>query len=58
MLMEYIRMKILKMDNKSSFFIKIKNQIRKGTDNIGDLFHKYAEEDGFLYIEIKQESMF
>lgn len=46
------------MDNKTSFFIKIKNQIRKGTDKIGDLFVKYAEEDGFLYIEIKQESMF
>lgn len=50
MLMEYIRMKILKIDNKQSFFIKIKNQLKKGTDNIGDLYHQYAEDDGFLYI--------
>lgn len=58
MLMEYIRMKILKIDNKQSFFIKIKNQLKKGTDNIGNLYQQYAEEDGFLYIQIKKESIF
>jgi hypothetical protein len=58
MLLEYIRLKILRVDNKQSFFLKIRNQIRRTSDNLGDLFKRYAEEDGFLYIEIKKESIF
>lgn len=58
MLMEYIRMKILKVGKGESFFVKIKNQLRKTTDNIGNLYDKYKDEDGFMYVEIKQESIF
>ena len=58
MLMEYIRMKILKVGKGESFFVKIKNQLRKTTDNIGHLYNKYKDEDGFMYVEIKQESIF
>lgn len=54
MLMEYIRLKILKVDKKDSFFLKVKNQIRRTTDNLGELFHKFADEDGFLYVEIRK----
>ena len=48
--MEYIRMKVLKVGKGESFFVKIKNQLRKTTDNIGQLFEKYVDEDGFLYV--------
>lgn len=58
MLLEYIRLKILRVDNRQSFFLKIRNQIRRTSDNLGELFKRYAEEDGFLYIEIKKESIF
>ena len=54
MLMEYIRLKILKVDKKDSFFLKVKSQIRRTTDNLGELFHKFADEDGFLYVEIRK----
>lgn len=50
MLLEYIRLKILRLDNKQSFFLKIRNQIRRSSDNMGDVFKRFAEEDGFLYI--------
>lgn len=54
MLMEYIRMKVLKVGKGESFFVKIKNQLRKTTDNIGQLFEKYVDEDGFMYVELKR----
>lgn len=57
MLHGYIR-KILRLDNRQSFFLKIRNQIRRTSDNIGELFKRYAEEDGFLYIQIKKENIF
>jgi hypothetical protein len=56
--MEYIRLKILRADKKDSFFLKIRSQIRRTTDNIGELFNKYADEDGFLYVEIRRENTF
>jgi hypothetical protein len=58
MLMEYIRMKILNIDKTQSFYIQIKNSLRKTTDNIGSLYEKYADKDGFMYVEVKQESIF
>lgn len=58
MLMEYIRMKVLKVGKADSFFVKIRNTLRKTTDNIGWLFEKFADEDGFLYVELKKESIF
>ncbi len=56
--MEYIRMKILNIDKTQSFYIQIKNSLRKTTDNIGSLYEKYADKDGFMYVEVKQESIF
>lgn len=35
MLVEYIRVKILKADQKESYFLKVRNQIRRTTDNLG-----------------------
>ena len=43
-------MKVLKIGKGDSFFVKIKNQLRKSTDNMKELFDKYADEDGFLYV--------
>jgi hypothetical protein len=50
MLLEFIRQKLLTVGKKDSFFVKIKNQIRKSTDNIGELYKVNADEDGFMYI--------
>lgn len=30
----------------------------KTTDKIGNLYKKYADEDGFLYVQIRKESIF
>jgi len=51
-------MKVLKVGKADSFFVKIRNTLRKTTDNIGWLFEKYVDEDGFLYVELKKESIF
>lgn len=57
-LINYIRMRILKIDNKISLFVKVKNTIKNMGDTIGSLYEKYVEEDGFLYIEFKKEHTF
>jgi hypothetical protein len=58
MLKEYIRMKVLKVGKGDAFFIKINNQLKKTTDSIGLLHQQYADPDGFLYIQLKKESIF
>ena len=43
MLMEYIRRQILNVGKGESFFIKVRSQLRKTTDCIGQLYEKYKE---------------
>ena len=53
MLMEYIRSKLKGQNQKLSFFLKIKTSVIKTTEKIGFLYKKYADDDGFLYVEIR-----
>ncbi|KAK0412954.1 hypothetical protein QR680_006505 [Steinernema hermaphroditum] len=56
-LMAVIREKMQLRDDESLFFF-VKNTIPPMTQAVGDLWDKYADEDGFLYFTYQEESVY
>jgi GABA(A) receptor-associated protein len=54
----YIIRKQCKLQPEKSLFIFINNTIPVGSDLISKIYDEYANEDGFLYVVIKEESVF
>lgn len=50
--------KYLSLDKSKALFFYVNNKIINQTDLISDLYSKYIDEDGFLYIEYAYENTF
>ena len=56
-LIEYLR-KSLNLGDKKSIFVQVRSKITDMSQTLGNLYDNLAEEDGFIYIEVKSESTF
>ena len=57
-LTNHIRLKLQIDPNKSLFFIVDGNQMEVLTTTMEELYQKYKDEDGYLYINYYVESVF
>ncbi|TKR89362.1 hypothetical protein L596_013478 [Steinernema carpocapsae] len=55
--MRIIRQNLTLRDEESLFFF-VRNTIPSSIRTIGELSHEFAEEDGFLYIQYQEESVY
>ena len=53
-LLSYIRSKLKAPSKQESYFLKVRNKIRQGTETLESLYGRFADQDGFLYMELKK----
>ena len=54
----YVIRKRLKLKAEKALYLFVNNKILAGMENIGTVYDKYKDEDGFLYIKYSGESTF
>ena len=57
-LLGYIRSKLQSPSKKESYFLRVQNKIRQSTETLEYLYKRFADQDGFLYMELKKENTF
>ena len=57
-LLAYIRSKLHHASKQESYFVKVRNKIRQGAETLEYLHSRYADQDGFLYMQLKKENAF
>jgi GABA(A) receptor-associated protein len=54
----YVIRKRIKLDSSEALFICVNNQLASSSESIDSIYHKYKDEDGFMYIFYTSENTF
>ena len=54
----YVIRNIIKLKSEQALFIIINNELCSSNQNMEDIYNKYKNEDGFLYVEYSGENTF
>ena len=54
----FVIRKHMKLDSAYAIFVFINNKLHPTTSIVGDIYSKEKDEDGFMYLDVFQESTF